>query len=361
MKDDINDTDRGAAADGTGLLVSDYDYELPAELIAQHPLPRRDQSRMMVLDRAAGAFTHRGFADIAGYFEPGNVLVLNDTRVMPARLFGRAGDAAVELLLFRERPDGSWEALCRPAKRAAPGRRILFEGGLEAEVIGSGDEGIRVLRFAAGDVRSELRRIGYAPLPPYIKRKADDRGLRAEDLERYQTVFAGREGAVAAPTAGLHFTPAVIEGLKRSGVRVVTVTLEVGLATFQPVRSATVEGHRMLEESYEVGEAAAAEINSARAEGRTVTAVGTTVVRTLESSWRDGAVRPGRGATSMFIHPGYQFRVVDRLLTNFHLPKSTLMMLVSALAGRELVLKAYEEAVKERYRFFSYGDCMLII
>ena len=353
--------DDGPAVGRTGLLVSDFDYELPPELIAQHPLPRRDQSRMMVVERASGSFGHRGISDIAEYFRPGHVLVLNDTRVMPARLFGKIDGAPVEFLLFKEHQAGSWEALCRPAKRVVLGRRIAFEGGLEAEVEAAGEEGIRTLRFASADVRGELKRIGYAPLPPYIKRKADDRGSRSEDLERYQTVFAGREGAVAAPTAGLHFTPAMIGSLKAAGVRVVTVTLEVGLATFQPVRSETVEGHRMLEESYEVPEAAAAEINAARAEGRPVTAVGTTVVRTLESSWKDGAIRSGRGATSMFIHPGYEFKVVDRLLTNFHLPKSTLMMLVSALADRELILKAYREAVREGYRFFSYGDCMLII
>jgi S-adenosylmethionine:tRNA ribosyltransferase-isomerase len=228
-------------------------------------------------------------------------------------------------------------------------------------VAGEGSEGLRVLRFEVPDVLAELSRVGFAPLPPYIKRRKDQAGLRPLDLERYQTVFARKEGAIAAPTAGLHFTKAILDEMEGRGVKVQSVTLDVGVATFQPVRVDRIKDHRMLEEKYEIAPAAAQAISAAKSDGRPVTAVGTTVVRTLESAWTKRGVRPGRGATSLFISPGYDFKVVDRLLTNFHLPKSTLLMLVSAFAGRDLVMRAYREAVRERYRFFSYGDCMLIL
>lgn len=346
---------------GKPLRVSDFDYELPAELIAQHPLPHRDDSRMMVVDRRTGAVRHGRFREFSSLLGAGDILVLNDTKVLPARLWGVCGEAGIEFLFVRESGPGLWDVLCRPAKRARAGDTVRFPGGTMARVAGSAEEGRRILDFGGTDVRGLLRDSGYAPLPPYIKRAKQDEGARPEDLARYQTVFARSEGAIAAPTAGLHFTPGVLRALRDRGVDLRRVTLDVGLATFQPVRADLVADHRMLEESYAVAPAAAKAINAAKAEGRPVTAVGTTVVRTLESAWRDGAVRAGRGATSLFITPGFAFHVVDRLLTNFHLPRSTLLMLVSALAGYDLAMKAYREAVRERYRFFSYGDCMLII
>ncbi len=346
---------------GNPLRLSDFDYDLPAALIAQHPLPRRGESRMMVVERTAGRISHRSFEEFSDFFAAGDLLVLNDTKVIPARAWGEKSGAKIEFLFVRELGPGLWETLCRPARKLAPGDRVRFGPGFESFVETAGDEGRRVLRFDRPDVRAELGRIGFAPLPPYIKRKREDLGRRAEDLERYQTVFARKEGAVAAPTAGLHFTREALAGLKTKGVDVRHVTLEVGLATFQPIRGDLVDDHRMLEEWYSVAPAAAHGVNAAKEAGRPVTAVGTTVVRTLESAWREGGVRAGRRSTSLFIRPGHQFHAVDRLLTNFHLPRSTLLMLVSAFAGRELVMEAYGEAVRERYRFFSYGDCMLIL
>jgi S-adenosylmethionine:tRNA ribosyltransferase-isomerase len=343
------------------LLISDFDYDLPPELIAQHPLPHRDSSRMMVVERATGTIRHGRFGEFVGYMDPGGLLVLNDSKVIPARVWGTCGEAKIEFLFLREIGPGSWEVMCRPAKRVREGGHVRFAAGHAARVSGLGEEGRRVLDFGRVDVRVILEDIGFAPLPPYIKRAREDRAARPEDLARYQTVFARKEGAVAAPTAGLHFTREVLDGLEAKGVVVRRVTLDVGLATFQPVRAERVADHKMLEESYAITPAVAKAINAARSEGRPVTAVGTTVVRTLESAWRDGAVRSGRRATSLFIHPGSEFHAVDRLLTNFHLPGSTLLMLVAAFGGHDLVLRAYREAVRERYRFFSYGDCMLIL
>jgi S-adenosylmethionine:tRNA ribosyltransferase-isomerase len=342
-------------------LVSDFDYELPPKLIAQHPLPRRDDSRMMVVDRKSGGIRHGRFAEFAGHLQTGDMLVLNDTKVIPAKVWGTCGGAKIEFLFVREAGAGLWEVLCRPAKRVRLGGSVRFAGGLEARVCGIREEGRRVLDFGEADVRSVLADIGYAPLPPYIKRARQDRAARPEDLDRYQTVYARKEGAIAAPTAGLHFTDEVLQGLKARGVDVRRVTLEVGLATFQPVRADLVEDHKMLEERYSIAPAAARAISLARRAGRRVMAVGTTVVRTLESAWHDGTVRSGRRTTSIFIYPGYEFHAVDRLLTNFHLPKSTLLMLISAFAGHDLIMRAYGEAVRERYRFFSYGDCMLVL
>jgi len=350
------------------MRVSDFDYDLPPELIAQHPLPHRDDSRLMVVERTSGRIRHGRFKDFPGFMRPGDLLVLNDTKVVPAKAWGErigtgAGGAAakIEFLFVRELAAGLWEVMCRPARKLQKGDAVRFGAGLEARVEEIGEEGKRVLRFDRPDVRSALDLIGYAPLPPYIKRTREDRDGRAEDLARYQTVFARRDGAIAAPTAGLHFTPEVLAALETDGIEIGRVTLDVGPATFQPVRVEAVAEHKMLEETYEIAPDAARRINTAKAEGRPVAAVGTTVVRTLESAWREGRVRAGRRATSMFIYPGYEYHVVDRLLTNFHLPKSTLLMLVSALAGRELIMRAYCEAVRERYRFFSYGDCMLIL
>lgn len=346
---------------GKPLRVSDFDYELPPELIAQHPLPHRDDSRLMVVDRKAGSIRHGRFREFSGAMGAGDVLILNDTRVLPARLWGTSGEAKLEFLFVRETGPGLWEVLCRPAKRVREGGAILFPRGVKARAAALGEEGRRLLDFGRTDVRALLHEAGYAPLPPYIKRARQDERSRPEDIDRYQTVFAKKEGAIAAPTAGLHFTAGVLRALKDGGVDVRRVTLDVGLATFQPVRADLVADHRMLEETYAIAPAAAKAITAAKSEGRPVTAVGTTVVRTLESAWRDGEVRPGRGATSLFITPGFEFRVVDRLLTNFHLPQSTLLMLVAAFAGYELAMSAYREAVRERYRFFSYGDCMLIL
>lgn len=346
---------------GKPVRVSDFDYELPAELIAQHPLPHRDDSRLMVVDRNSGTVRHGRFREFSALMSAGDVLVLNDTRVLPARLWGESGEVKIEFLFVREIGPGLWEVLCRPAKRVREGGAILFPRGVTARVAGLADEGRRILDFGKTDVRALLHEAGYAPLPPYIKRAKQDERTRPVDIDRYQTVFAKKEGAIAAPTAGLHFTPGVLRALSDGGVDVRRVTLDVGLATFQPVRAELVADHKMLEESYTVSPAAAKAINTAKAEGRPVAAVGTTVVRTLESAWSEGAVHPGRGATSLFITPGFEFRIVDRLLTNFHLPQSTLLMLVSAFAGYELTMAAYREAVRERYRFFSYGDAMLIL
>ncbi|MBN2265689.1 MAG: tRNA preQ1(34) S-adenosylmethionine ribosyltransferase-isomerase QueA [Candidatus Aminicenantes bacterium] len=343
------------------LRVAEFDYELPAGLIAQRPLPRRDDSRMMIVDRGAGLIRHGSFRDLPEFMGPGDILVLNDTKVIPARVWGTSGEAKIEFLFIGEAGPGSWEVLCRPAKRVRKDGSVDFGGRVRAKIVDVGSEGRRVLRFGGTDVRAFLRRAGYAPLPPYIKRARQDEAVRPEDIARYQTVFARTEGAIAAPTAGLHFTPAGLKALRDRGVNIRRVTLEVGLATFQPVRAELVADHEMLEEIYAITPAVAEAVNTARAERRPVTAVGTTVVRTLESAWRDGAVRSGRGATSLFITPGFAFRAVDRLLTNFHLPRSTLLMLVSAFAGYDLVRTAYQEAVREGYRFFSYGDCMLII
>jgi S-adenosylmethionine:tRNA ribosyltransferase-isomerase len=343
------------------MRVSDFDYDLPPELIAQHPLPRRDDSRMMIVERATGRIRHGRFRGFAGIFAAGDLLVLNDTKVIPARAWGERDGAKIEFLFLRELGTGLWEVLCRPARKLEKGDRVRFVPGFEAFVEQVGEEGKRVLRFERPDVRAELERIGYAPLPPYIKRNREDRARRPEDLDRYQTVFARKEGAVAAPTAGLHFTKDMLGELKAKDIGVRHVTLDVGLATFQPVRAEFVAEHKMLEEWYSISPAVAHDINVAKTEGRPVTAVGTTVVRTLESAWHDGNVHPGRHATSLFIYPGFKFHMVDRLLTNFHLPKSTLLMLVAAFAGHDLIMRAYREGVKKHYRFFSYGDCMLII
>ena len=342
------------------MLVSEFDYDLPPELIAQHPLPRRDDSRMMVVERKTAKIDHGRFREFADYMDPDDLLVLNDTKVIPARVWGKCGGAKVEFLFIKELGPGRWEVMCRPARRIRQGDSLCFGPGFEARVEEVEEEGKRVLRFDNVDVRAELHNIGYAPLPPYIKRAREDRSSRPEDLVRYQTVFARKEGAVAAPTAGLHFTEEALGGLKTKGVDIRRVTLDVGLATFQPIRAEIIAEHVMLEEWYSISPAAVQSIMTAKAEKRPVTAVGTTVVRTLESAWKDGKVRPGRRATSLFIHPGFEFHAVDRLLTNFHLPKSTLLMLVTAFAGYELIMEAYRVAVKERYRFFSYGDCMLI-
>jgi S-adenosylmethionine:tRNA ribosyltransferase-isomerase len=316
---------------------------------------------MMVVIREEERIAHDCFKNLPQYLERGDVLVLNTARVIPAKVWGKKDGREAEFLFLRKKEDATWEVLCRPARRIHPGNRVIFTSGFEAEVVASEPRGKRLLRFSSGDVLERLKEIGYAPLPPYIKRKKGDSELRELDRKRYQTVFARREGAIAAPTAGLHFTPTVLRNIKAGGAAVCSVNLEVGLATFQPVEVERLDDHCMLSEGYTIGPKAARTIGSAKEEGRPVFAVGTTVVRALESAWLDGRILTGTRSTDLFIRPGFTFKVVDRLLTNFHLPRSTLLMLVSAFAGRELILRAYQEAVQQRYRFYSYGDCMLIL
>jgi len=352
------------------MRISDFDYELPEELIAQHPLERRDASRMLVVSRDGASWRDGSFAEFPSELREGDTVVVNNTRVFPARLVGRREPTGgrVELLLVRRREDlggEAWEVLARPARRLDDGARLTFgDGRLSAETLSATADGAgRVVRFNAdGDFGALLEEFGRMPLPPYIKRESDDLVSRDEDRERYQTVYAAASGAIAAPTAGLHFTPRIFEALRARGVRVVEVTLHVGYGTFAPVRADELGGHRVASERYEISEAAAREVNATRARGGRVVAVGTTTVRALESAAVEaGRVAAGRGETGLTILPGYEFRATDALLTNFHLPRSSLLVLVSAFAGRELMLSAYRHAVGAGYRFYSYGDCMLIL
>lgn len=347
--------------------LADFDYDLPPALIAQEPAARRDASRLLRLGRKDGAIEHRRFADLRTLLPDDCVLVLNDTRVIPARLRGRKPTGGkVELLLVRRVSDAAqtWRVLCKGAGSQQVGDRVSLAGDLWAEWVAAPTDGEGVVRFFSdpesdADFARLLERYGEAPLPPYIKRRP---GPDAADRERYQTVYAREPGAVAAPTAGLHFTPELLAALERDGITLCCVTLHVGPGTFQPVRTDRVEAHRMAAEAYDIGSATAETVNAAKARGRKVIAVGTTTTRALEASARhDGRVHPGADETDLFIYPGYRFRVVDGLLTNFHLPRSTLLLLVSALAGRESVLRAYAEAVHHGYRFYSYGDAMLIV
>lgn len=341
------------------MLTSDFDYALPPDRIAQHPAPR-GESRLLVLD-GQGAERHRHVRDLPDLLRPGDLLVINDTRVIPARLFGRRpGGGQIEILLTGKAGEREWDALVKPGRRAKPGTVILFDGGLDegltAEILEKEETGRHRLRFSE-PIEPHLERLGHMPLPPYIQR--DD---EAEDRERYQTVWARNPGAIAAPTAGLHFTREILHRLAANGVETAEVTLHVGLGTFKPVAAERIEDHRMDSERWEVNETTAEAIRRTRERGGRLVAIGTTVVRTLESAALAGGgeVRAGSGATELFITPGFPFQVVDVLLTNFHLPKSTLLMLVSAFAGRERVLAAYEEAIRESYRFYSYGDAMLV-
>ncbi len=337
------------------MLTRDFDYDLPAASIAQEPAPR-GESRLLVLDRQEPE-RHSRVSDLPRLLRPGDLLVLNDTRVIPARLYGRsAGGGRMEILLIEPVAGREWDALVRPGRRARPGARIEIAEGLAAEVIDKREDGRHRLRFTE-PIEPHLDRLGHIPLPPYIHRPDT-----AEDRERYQTVFARQPGAVAAPTAGLHFTAELLEEIAAAGVEIARVTLHVGIGTFKPVSAERIEEHRMESERYEIGEETAGAIQRARSAGRRIVAVGTTVVRTLESAARvgEGELRAGSSATTLFITPGFRFQVVEALLTNFHLPCSTLLMLVSAFAGRERVLAAYEEAIREGYRFYSYGDAMLV-
>lgn len=337
----------------------DFYYDLPEELIAQDPLEDRSSSRLLVLDKKTGETQHHTFREIVNYLNPGDCLVINDTKVIPARLIGAKEEtgAKIEVLLLKRKQNDVWETLVKPGRKAKPGTRISFgDGLLNGEVIDVVDEGNRLIRFEYDGIFEEiLDQLGQMPLPPYITHQLKDK-------DRYNTVYAAHEGSAAAPTAGLHFTPELLEEIDRKGVDIARVTLHVGLGTFRPVKVEDVENHHMHSEFYMIDEKAAEKINGAKARGGRIICVGTTSCRTIESAAdENGHLKACSGWTEIFIYPGYTFKVLDGLITNFHLPESTLIMLVSALAGREHVLAAYEEAVRERYRFFSFGDAMLII
>jgi len=337
---------------------SEFRYELPTRLIAQTPLDRRDDSRLMQLDRRTGEISHRCFFQLPDLLREGDCLVLNDSRVLPARLFGkRASGGAVEVVLLRDRGDRLWECLTRPGRKTKVNTRLVFgEGELSGTVEDEIEGGNRLIRFNFDGIFLEtLERLGKMPLPPYIHEEL-------KDAERYQTVYARASGSAAAPTAGLHFTKELLGKLKKRGIGIHYITLHVGLGTFRPVKAEDIENHEMHAEYCDIPHATADAVNAARSEGRRVIAVGTTSCRTLESrASEDGRIAGFSGFTNAFIYPGYHFKCIDGLITNFHLPESTLIMLVSALAGRENVLRAYEEAIREEYRFFSFGDAMLIL
>ena len=339
--------------------LKEFDYYLPKELIAQDPLENRSDSRLMLLDKETGAIEHKIFRDITEYLNPGDCLVINDTKVIPARLYGHKEEtgALIEILLLKRRENDIWECLVKPGKKARPGAKITFGNGiLKGEILDVVDEGNRLIQFHYEGIFEEiLDQLGEMPLPPYITHKLKDKN-------RYQTVYAKHEGSAAAPTAGLHFTEELLEKVKEKGVNIAHVTLHVGLGTFRPVKVDDVEKHHMHSEFYIVEEDQAKLINDTKKAGGRVISVGTTSCRTLESATgEDGILKAGSGWTEIFIYPGYHFKMIDGLITNFHLPESTLLMLVSALAGKETIMHAYEVAVQEKYRFFSFGDAMLII
>lgn len=341
------------------LRKSDFYFDLPQELIAQDPLEDRSASRLLMLNKTTGKTEHHVFHEIIDYLHPGDCLVLNDTKVIPARLMGIKEDtgASVEVLLLKRRENDIWETLVRPGKKARPGMKLTFGNGLlHAEVLEVVEEGNRLIRFRYEGIFEEvLDALGEMPLPPYITHKLQDKN-------RYQTVYAKYEGSAAAPTAGLHFTKQLLDAIEEKGVEIAYVTLHVGLGTFRPVKAENILEHKMHSEYYQITKEAAEKINRAKKRGNRVICVGTTSCRTIESAADDdGKLQEGCGDTNIFIYPGYEFKVLDALITNFHLPESTLIMLVSALAGREAVLSAYEEAVRERYRFFSFGDAMFIV
>ena len=354
------------------MKLSDFDYRLPSGLIAQHPPARRGDSRLMVLNRGRASWEHRSFSHLPEYLKPGDALVVNDTQVIPARLIGqKESGGKVEVLLVRKRwgtPESphsrEWECLAQSSGRLREKTRVFFEDRVEGEFLGRTPEGLWRLSLTGSrdeDLDLALKRIGFAPLPPYIHRDGDGK-TREEDRERYQTVYARKEGAIAAPTAGMHFTEDILEKIRARGVSVAFLTLHVGMGTFLPVKCEEVENHRLEPEFFDLQPGTAEAINAARKAGGKVFAVGTTVTRALESSVDErGETRAGRGQTGLFILPGHRFQAFDALVTNFHLPRSTLLMLVSAFAGREFILSAYEEAVKQKYRFYSYGDAMLIL
>lgn len=340
------------------MKTDDFDFELPEELIAQHPIKKRDQSKMLVLNRKTGDLEHKIFSDILSYLKPGDTLVLNDTKVIPARLFGEkvATSAHIEILLLKNTEKDNWECLVKPAKRVKVGTIISFGAGLlKAKCTSIGEEGIRELEFIYEGVFYEiLDKLGTMPLPPYIREQLSEQ-------DRYQTVYAKNIGSAAAPTAGLHFTNELLEKIKEKGINICYVTLHVGLGTFRPVNVEDVTKHTMHSEYYTMSKEVAIELNKAKKEGRRIIAVGTTSTRTLETIIKKyGSFQECSGWTNIFIYPGYEFGAIDGLITNFHLPKSTLIMLVSAFSNKEFIMNAYQEAIKNNYRFFSFGDCMFI-
>ncbi|TYT24493.1 tRNA preQ1(34) S-adenosylmethionine ribosyltransferase-isomerase QueA [Dictyoglomus thermophilum] len=336
------------------LKLSDYDYYLPEELIAQEPAEPRDTSRLMLVNRKTGEINITIFREIKNYLKSGDVLVLNNTKVIPARLYGKKETGAkIEVLLLKKIGEGKYEALLKPGKRAKIGTKIYFFEDIYAEVVNRNEEGIFVLKFSQEDLDKILPEIGNIPLPPYIKKPIDD-------PDKYQTVYAQKEGAVAAPTAGLHFTEELLKTLGEMGVEILYITLHVGLGTFRPVVVEDITKHKLDPEYFEVSDEVAERINKAKEERRRVIAVGTTVTRVLEAQGRSGKVEPGSGLVDLFIYPGFEFKVIDGLITNFHLPKSTLLMLVAAFMGYDLMKKAYNKAIEERMRFYSFGDAMFI-
>lgn len=349
---------------GEFMLLSEFDYILPEELIAQRPSDKRENSRMMVLNRDKQEILHKHFYDIVDLLDDNHVLILNDTKVIPARLYGyKDTGAKIEVFLLKEKENHNWEVLIKPSKRVRVGTVIKIAEELSCEVLMPlPDDGKWLVKMIyEGDIFEILHKVGNIPLPPYIERKMTNEELKKLDFERYQTVYAKDEGSVAAPTAGLHFTQDILKKLQDKGVEVGYVTLNVGIGTFRPVKCDNILDHRMDSETFQIKQETADLINRAKAEGKKIVAVGTTSVRTLESAYKMfGGIQACKGASELFIYPPYEFKVVDKLITNFHLPKSTLLMLVSALATKDFVFKAYAEAIKEKYRFYSYGDCMFI-
>lgn len=345
--------------------INEFDYELPEELIAQRPSEKRENSRMMVLDRAKHQIQHKNFFNIVDYIDENCVLILNNTKVMPARLYGyKDTGAKIEVFLLKKYDgENRWEVLIRPSKRVRVGTIVKISDELSVEILMPLlDDGKWLVKMIyEGDLFEILHRVGNIPLPPYIERKMASEELKQLDFERYQTVYAKNEGSVAAPTAGLHFTEDILNKLKAKGVEIGYVTLDVGIGTFRPVKCENILEHKMDSEAFEISEETAELINRAKSQGKKIVAVGTTTVRTLETAYKTfGEIKACRSASELFIYPPYEFKVVDKLITNFHLPKSTLLMLVSALASRQFIFEGYAEAIKEKYRFYSYGDCMLI-
>lgn len=346
------------------MLVSDFDYTLPEELIAQTPSEKRENSKMMVLCTSDKSITHKHFYDIVDLLDENHVLILNNTKVIPARLYGyKETGAKIEVFLLKEHENKQWEVLIKPSKRVKEGTIVKISDELSVEIIKPlPDDGKWLVKMIyEGNILDILHRVGNIPLPPYIERKMSNEELKKLDFERYQTVYAKDEGSVAAPTAGLHFTQEILQKLSEKGVKIGYVTLNVGIGTFRPVKCDNVLDHKMDSESFEISQETANLINESKKEGKKIVAVGTTTVRTLETAYKQfGCIKACKSASELFIYPPYEFKVIDKLITNFHLPKSTLLMLVSALAGKDFIFKAYEEAIKNHYRFYSYGDCMFI-
>lgn len=346
------------------MLLSEFDYQLPEELIAQKPVEKRDNSRMMVLNRNDKIIEHKHFFDITDYLDDNHVLILNNTKVIPARLYGfKSTGAKIEIFLLKEHENKEWEVLIKPSKRVTDGTIIKISDDLSCEIVKKlEDDGKWLIKMSYdGEILNILHNVGNIPLPPYIERKMADDELKKLDFERYQTVYAKNEGSVAAPTAGLHFTNEILEKLKNKGVQIGYVTLNVGIGTFRPVKCENILEHKMDSENFEISQETADLINNAKKQGKKIVAVGTTTVRTLETAFQlYGEIKACSAASELFIYPPYKFKVIDNLITNFHLPKSTLLMLVSALATKDFIFEAYNQAIENKYRFYSYGDCMYI-